>query len=145
MATVKDLLEIKGPKIVSVGPDASVHNAAIVMNEHHIGALIVMEDDHVVGMFTERDVLHRVVARDLDPSQTPVRHVMTTEVYCCTLQTPLDEARAAIKNRRIRHLPVLDGGGTVVGLISIGDLNAYLAASQEQTIHLLHEYLYGRV
>jgi CBS domain-containing protein len=145
MATVKDLLEIKGPKIVAVGPDATVHNAAIVMNEHHIGALIVMEDDHVVGMFTERDVLHRIVAQDRDPSRTQVREVMTTEVYCCTPQTGVDEARAAIKNRRIRHLPVVDGGGRVLGLISIGDLNAYLAASQEQTIHLLHEYLYGRV
>jgi len=145
MATVKDLLALKGRKLVSVGPDASVLNAALVMNEHRIGAVVVMDGDRVCGMFTERDVLQRVVGQRRDPAQTRVREVMTSEVVCCTPETTLDEARSAIKNRRIRHLPVVDGNQCVVGLISIGDLNAYQAADQEQTIHLLHEYIYGHV
>lgn len=145
MATVRDVLQQKGSKIVSVGPEATVLSAAIVMNEHRIGAVVVMENDCIVGMFTERDVLQRVVGQQRDPARTLVREVMTAEVVCCTEETPLDEARGAIKNRRIRHLPVVDEGRHVLGLISIGDLNAYQSATQEQTIHLLHEYLYGRV
>jgi len=71
--------------------------------------------------------------------------VMTAEVACCTMDTPLDEARGVMKNRRIRHLPVLDGDQQLLGLVSIGDLNAHLAQDQEHTIHVLHEYIYGRV
>jgi CBS domain-containing protein len=142
---VKDILAIKGSRVVAIGPNATVLNAALVMNEHRIGALVVKHGDDVVGMFTERDVLQRVLAQQLDPAQTPVDQVMTPDVVCCTLETPLDEVRGAFKNRRIRHLPVVDGDRHLVGLVSIGDLNAYESAAQEQTIHLLHEYLYGRV
>jgi CBS-domain-containing membrane protein len=70
---------------------------------------------------------------------------MTEEVICCTPQTTLEEAGGAMKNRRIRHLPVVDDEGHLLGLISIGDLNAFHQADQEQTIFLLNEYLYGRV
>jgi CBS domain-containing protein len=145
MATVRDLLALKGPKLVTVGPDATVLSAAIVMNEHRIGAVVVRDGERVVGMFTERDVLQRIVGQRLDPAVTLVRDVMTTEVACCTLDTSAEEARYAFKTRHIRHLPVVDGERRLLGLISIGDLNAYQAAEQEQTIHLLNEYLHGRV
>ncbi len=145
MASVKELLSVKGPRLVSIGPDATVHNAAVVMGEHRIGGLIIMDGERVVGMFTERDVLHRVVAEQRDPATTKVGDVMSTEIVCCTPETDIEEVRSAFKNRRIRHLPVVDGQQKVVGLVSIGDLNAYLSAAQEQTIHLLNEYLYGRV
>ena len=79
-----------------------------------------------------------------DPTVTRVADVMTVEVACCTPETTIDEARGAMKNRRIRHLPVVEGG-RLCGLVSIGDLNAHEAFSQEQTIYLLQEYLYGRV
>jgi CBS domain-containing protein len=144
MATIRELLATKGDKLVSVGPDATVVNAAIVMNEHRIGAVAVIQEERIIGMFTERDVLKRVVAAQRDPATTRVTEVMSDEVVCCTPETPIGEARAAMKNRRIRHLPVVDGGRTV-GLISIGDLNAYEVVDHERTIHLLHEYLYGRV
>jgi CBS-domain-containing membrane protein len=90
-------------------------------------------------------VLRRVVAERRDPMVTTVAQVMTTEVLCCTLETTVEEARGVMKNRRIRHLPVVDADNRLRGLISIGDLNAHQATAQEQTIHLLHEYLYGRV
>ena len=144
MATVTAILEVKGPHVLTIGREATVLQAALLMNEHKVGALVVTDGEHITGMFTERDVLRRVVGEQRDPTSTPVAEVMTTEVACCTPETTLEEARGAMKNRRIRHLPVTDGDGRLRGLISIGDLNAYQMTSQEQTIHMMHEYLYGR-
>ena len=92
-----------------------------------------------------RDVLRRVVGELRDPAQTRVAEVMTTEVVCCRSETALEEARGSMMNRRIRHLPVVDDQENMVGLISIGDLNAHERTSHEQTIYLLEEYVYGRV
>jgi CBS domain-containing protein len=143
MATVMAILTNKGTHVLTIGKDATVIQAALLMNEHKVGALVVTEGDGVAGMFTERDVLRRVVGEQRDPAKTRVAEVMTTEVICCEPHTPIEEARGAMKNRRIRHLPVVDGG-RLCGLVSIGDLNAHQMTSQEHTIHLMHEYLYGR-
>ena len=136
-------LSAKGSQVLTVGPDASVLQAVILMNDHKVGALVVTTGKDVAGMFTERDLLRRVVGESRDPATTRVAEVMTTEVVCCTPATSLEEARGAMKNRRIRHLPVVVDG-QLCGLISIGDLNAHQITSQEHTIHLMHEYLYGR-
>ena len=114
------------------------------MREHKVGCLVVFDQDRVAGIFTERDVLQRVVGEQRDPAQTTVGEVMTDEVFCCTPETHVAEARSAMKNRRLRHLPVMDAG-RLIGLVSIGDLNAHLVADQEQTIFALHEYMNGRV
>ncbi len=143
MATVKDLLEHKGHQVSSIQPQATVFEAATQMNDKKIGALVVIEDDRLVGMFTERDILQRVVAQKRDASQTAVGEVMTCEVACCRPHTTLDEARGVMKNRRIRHLPVVDEDGRLRGLVSIGDLNAHEAHDKEQTIHFLQEYICG--
>jgi CBS domain-containing protein len=145
MALVRDILDKKGRQVWTIGPDATVLQAALVMNEHTIGALVVTDGGRIVGMFSERDILRRVIGEHRDPDQTRVAEVMTTEVVCCTSQTSLEEAGGAIKNRRVRHLPVVDDENRLLGLISIGDLNAYRQADQEQTIFLMSEYLYGRV
>jgi CBS domain-containing protein len=146
MATVKDLLARKGnANIWSVGKEATVLQAAQLMNEHKIGALVVLENDALIGIFTERDVLKRVVVEQRPPATTHVKEVMTTGLACCKLDTPLEEARSAMKNRRIRHLPVIDEEGRMRGLISIGDVNAFDAAEQEHTIFLMNEYLSGAV
>jgi CBS domain-containing protein len=131
--------------VFTIGAGATALEAAQLMNEHKIGSLVVLDDGRVVGMFTERDVLQRIVGEQRDPATTPVGEVMTTEVACCTAETTLDEARGAMKNRRIRHLPLVDDDHRLQGLISIGDLNAHAASDHEQTIYLLQEYLYGRV
>jgi IMP dehydrogenase len=144
MPTVSDLLALKGARVQTVGKDATVLQAAVLMNDHQIGALVVTEQERVAGMFTERDVLRRVVAEQRDPAQARVEQVMTRVVVCCRPQTSVDEARVVMKERRIRHLPVVDDAGRLLGLISLGDINAFDAASQERTIVLLHEYLYGR-
>ncbi len=144
MGTVRDIVTQKDAQIWSIGKEATVLEAALLMNEHRVGALVVLEGGRVIGMFSERDVLQRIVAAQRDPGRTLVSEVMTQEVVCGTLETSIDEARGAMKNRRIRHLPLVDGDRRLLGLISIGDLNAYEFTSKEQTIHLLHEYLYGR-
>jgi CBS domain-containing protein len=143
--TVSIILAEKGSHVWTIGPGATVLDAAVVMNEHKIGALVVIDGDELVGVFTERDVLRRIVAAGRKPAETLVADVMTEEVVCCTPETTIAEARSCMKNRRIRHLPVVDGGRHLLGLISIGDLNAHQAHAQEQTIYLLNEYIYGRV
>jgi CBS domain-containing protein len=145
MGTVRDILNKKGFEVCSISKEATVLEAATVMNEHKIGSVVVMEGAQVVGIFTERDVLQRVVGEQRDPGTSSVGEVMTCEVACCGLDTSLDEARYAMKTRRIRHLPVVDHDQKLLGLISIGDLNAYHTHNQEQTIFLLEEYVQGRV
>ena len=115
-----------------------------MMNENKCGSLLVTEDTQLLGIITERDVLSRVVAAERDPAATPVLAVMTQEIAVCTAETSIEEARTVMRNRRIRHLPVVDGHDQLVGVVSIGDLNAYRLEGQEKTIHLLHEYLYGQ-
>jgi CBS domain-containing protein len=145
MAQVREILERKGSHVLTIGPAATVLQAALLMNEHRVGALVVVEGGRVAGMFTERDVLKRVVGERRDPEATQVADVMTSSVFCCSPDTTVDEARGVMRDRRIRHLPVADADGRLLGLISIGDLNAQLQAAQEQTVFLLHEYIQGRV
>jgi CBS domain-containing protein len=145
MATVRDILDRKGSHVMTIGPDATVLEAAMLMNEHKIGSLVVTRGGQVIGLFTERDILRRVVGEQRDPARTSVGDTMTTELICCTPETTIEEARSTMKNRRIRHLPLVDEDRRLHGLISIGDLNAYEATSQEETIYLLREYIYGRV
>ncbi len=143
MATVSDILAIKGAEVRAVGPEETVYEAAVKMNENKIGSLAVMQEGRLCGIITERDILQRVVADRRDPATTTVGEVMTTDLVCCRSHTPLEEARGVMKNRRIRHLPVVDDQGQLRGMVSIGDLNAHQATTQERTIHLLHEYIYG--
>jgi CBS domain-containing protein len=143
MASVRDILARKGNHIETITPAATVFEAAVRMNAKKIGALLVLDQDRLVGIITERDILQRVVAHRRDAAETLVEEVMTIEVACCQVHTSLEEARGVMKNRRIRHLPVVDSEERLVALISIGDLNAYQTTDQEQTIHLLHEYIYG--
>jgi CBS domain-containing protein len=145
MATVKDILTVKGRQVLSIGPSATVLDTALLMNDHKVGSLVVMSGGEVIGIITERDILQRVVVYRRDPAETPVSEVMTNEVICCQLDTPLEEARGVLKNRRIRHLPVIDDSKRICGMISIGDLNAHETHDHELTIHVLQEYIYGRV
>ncbi len=126
----------------TIAPDATVLDAAKRMNDRHIGSLVVVGDDGcAVGIFTERDLLKRVVAERLDPAETRVRDVMTAELIVCTTDTPLDEIRHTFRERRVRHLPVVDGEGHVVGMISIGDLNVSDVKHMTETIAYLEQYM----
>jgi CBS domain-containing protein len=142
MPSVQAILDAKGSQVFSVAEDHTVLDAAHTMNQHRVGALVVTRTDKVVGIFTERDVLNRVVAAGRDPAQTRVRDVMSTPVACCTPETTHDECRTVMRNERIRHLPVVQAE-RLVGIVSIGDVNAAVEASQGQTIRYLYEYMYG--
>ena len=144
MTTVQDILDIKGTGVLSIGPQASARDAALLMTRHKIGSLIVMDGTSVLGIVTERDLLRQVLAEGRDAVQTVVGELMTTDMLCCQPHTSIEEARLVMRDRRIRHLPIVDDDGQILGLISIGDLNAHSAQSQEQTIHLLTAYINGR-
>jgi len=144
MPSVLDVLTVKGTFVHTTTPDTTVLAATQLMNQHKLGALIVMNGDDVAGIFTERDVLRRVVAEQRDPSTCKVSDVMTRNVICCSPDTDLDEVSSIMKERRVRHVPVCDDQGRVRGMISIGDVNAYHATHQEAHIHFLNEYIYGR-
>jgi len=145
MPIVRDVLAAKREQLHTIGAHATVLEATREMNRHKIGALVVTEDgDQVVGIFTERDVLMRVVAEEVGPSEIKVGDVMTKDVICCSPSDDLDEVSAIMKSRRIRHVPVCGRDGRVLGMISIGDVNAQYASNAEQTIHFLNDYIYGR-
>lgn len=145
MATVSDLLRAKaGRAILTIEQAETVLSATQRMNEHSVGALLVTDNGRLCGIFTERDVLRRVVAAQRNPAETHVCDVMTTNMACASPDTSVDDARAIFKTHRIRHLPVVGNDGELVGLISIGDLNAHLANDREVTLHFLNEYLHGR-
>lgn len=141
MTRVKDILNKKGRDVTSVAPDVTVLEAARMMNAGRIGALVVTEGAQVIGMFTERDVMNRVVATEQSPSKTLVRDVMTAPVTACSLETTLTECDAIITEKRIRHLPVVVDG-QLAGIISVGDIVAQDVAIKAQTIDHLHDYLH---
>ncbi|MDX1681490.1 MAG: CBS domain-containing protein [Phycisphaeraceae bacterium] len=143
MTHLRDVIEHKGDDVLTAGPEEPVIHAAVRMNEHRVGCLLVVNEGQPVGMISERDVLRRVVAERRDPAETKVDEVMTRELVCARSQTSLEEARSVMKHRRIRHLPVVDEDGKLKGLVSIGDLNAWQLNGQEETIHLLNEYIHG--
>lgn len=142
MPTVQSILDKKGGDVATAGCDTSVLEAAKLMNERHIGALVVTDGDRAVGIFTERDILRRVVAVGRDPAKTPVREVMTSPMACCRRNTKLVECRTVMTMKRIRHLPVVEDGN-LYGMISSGDILATEVADQQATIEYLHEYLHG--
>lgn len=145
MSKVRDILKNKGSQILSIHPLATVLDAAILMNDHKVGSIVVSEQSQVTGIFTERDVMRRVVVARRDPAHTAVMDVMTRDVVCCDMDCPIEEARSIMKTRRIRHLPVVDDDQNLLGIISIGDLNAHELNGQEIHINMLQEYLYRRV
>lgn len=142
MHTVQHILDKKGSSVATIDADASVLDAARLMNERHIGALVVTGHDKVIGIFTERDILNRVVAAESSPTKTLVKDVMSTPVACCRRNTTEAECRAVMRKKRIRHLTVVEEG-RLVGIISIGDIIEDESAEKDNTIQYLHEYLYG--
>lgn len=141
MATLRDILARKGHDVISVRPTDSVLHAANLMNERGIGGLLVLEGEDPVGIFTERDVLRRVVAGGRDPAATRVGEVMSAPVTSCEPDLTLEDGAALMTQRRIRHLPVREGG-RLSGVVTIGDLLAYQVSEQRATIAQMTSYLY---
>ena len=142
MPSVQDILSHKGREVASVERERSVIDAAREMNRLRIGSLVVVDGPKVVGMFTERDILVRVVAEARDPNQMTVGQVMTTPVVCVGLETDLSECKSIVTSRRIRHIPVVEEG-MLVGIVTSGDIMARESREHEVTIESLVEYIGG--
>jgi CBS domain-containing protein len=141
MSSVANLLKSKGRQVVTIEPDATVLQAARLMNTHHIGSLVVVENGQPIGIFTERDVLTRIVAAERSPGGTKVRDVMTARVLTCTPDTSLDALRHTIRVERVRHIPVVEDS-KLCGMVSIGDLNTAEVKVLAETISYLEQYTY---
>lgn len=133
-----------GGDVVSTTPDTIVREATMLMNDRCIGSLLVIQGRHLVGIFTERDVLRRVVAESRSPDTTRVGDVMTVSVVCCAPESSVDDVADLMRQHRVRHVPVVDAHDEVVGIVSIGDVNARRFASCELALQQMEEYVYRR-
>lgn len=140
MRTVRQLLEAKSSEVIAIGPDAPVIDAIRRMAERQIGALLVMEGPRLVGILSERDYARKVVLQGRSSKDTPVRDIMTAEVVTVAPGDSIEHCMQLVTDHRIRHLPVLDGG-TVVGVLSIGDLVKTVIELQRQDIDQLQRYI----
>ncbi len=142
LTPLSTLLGDKGSNIYSVGPDMTVADCVRKMNTERIGALLVVDDDKPVGIFTERDVMTRVLDAERDPKATRVSEVMSPDLACVSPDATVGDAMRVISEKRFRHLPVVEKG-KVVGVVSIGDLTRWLVRNQEEEIQHLVNYIAG--
>ena len=143
MSSVADILSGKGAHVIQIDGDATVFDAVKAMVEANVGALLVTDDDEVVGIFTERDYLRRIAVEGRRSRATLVHEVMSAPVICVTPETGIDESMALMTDRRIRHAPVIDGG-KLVGMVSIGDLVKFQTQQQSFEIKYLKDYITAR-
>jgi CBS domain-containing protein len=143
MKTVGDILKTKAShQVHTIAPDASVLDAIKSMAEYGIGALIVMENDEIVGIVTERDYSRKVILMNRSSSTTPVRDIMTSNVIYVRPADSNEECMALMTEKRLRHLPVMEDG-RLVGMVSIGDLVKDIIQEQEFIITQLERYISG--
>ena len=134
--------EKKYKEIISIAPHRPVFDALVVLAEYKIGALAVMQNDKLVGIFSERDYARSVVLQGRSSKATAVAEVMTGNVICGKPNDLADSAMRLMSEKRIRHLPVIDGE-TLIGMLSMGDLVKEIIAEQERMIKLLENYIKG--
>jgi CBS domain-containing protein len=137
---VRDILESKGSEVYAVAPNTTVEDAVMRMNRYEIGAVVVVDRGAVVGIFTERDVLTRVVAGERNPATTFVSNVMTSNPVTITPNTTIEEVMSDHLGEHYRHLPVMEGG-RIVGLISGRDILRWMAAESAERAEKLEEYI----
>lgn len=140
---LRTLLENKPGAVHSASPDMTVGAVVEILNANNIGAVLVMDGAQLVGVFTERDVLRRVVGKHLDPDRTRVGEVMTRDLVVMRPSSTLQDAMTVVAERRFRHLPIVESG-KVLGVISAGDLNHWLIRNREVDIEQLVDYISGK-
>lgn len=136
------LLEKKGHTVHTVGPQTTALAAVRAMNAHRIGAVLVVEHDVPVGIFTERDVLRRIVETQTDPSSVTVSELMSSPLVTVEPKMKVMDAMRLMTDRRVRHLPVMDQG-SLVGLVSIGDLTKWVTRDLRDEVEQLESYITG--
>ena len=140
MASVKQVLQGKGHDVWSVGPEASVYEAIEMMADKEVGGLVVMEGDSLVGVFTERDYARKVALKGRTSRDTKIKEIMTSHVVYARPTQTVEECMALMTDKRIRHLPVMDGD-ELLGVISIGDLVKAIIEEQQHVIEQLEQYI----
>jgi CBS domain-containing protein len=140
MKLVNHLLDGKGHDVVSIGPGASVFDAIKLMADKAVGSLVVMDGQAMLGIVTERDYARKVILKGRSSESTTVSEIMTEEVMTTSGSETVNACMELMNERRIRHLPVVDGD-TVVGMISIGDLVHAIISDQQQEIEQLENYI----
>lgn len=142
MKPVSELLKDRGPTVWRVAPDATVFDALHLLAQHDVGALLVMQEDRLLGIFSERDYTRKIALQGRDSRHTTVRDVMTPNVLVVKPSTDMRECMSLMSQRKIRHLPVMEGD-RVIGMLSIRDLMDDIIADDEMTIAQLQSYIYG--
>ncbi len=142
MGTVRHILQGKGDTVFSITPFHSVFMALEMMVEKNVSSLVVLEDDKLIGIFTERDYARKVILKGKASRETPVGDIMSGNVLTVTLDSSIDECMALMTSKFIRHLPVIDNK-KLVGLVSIGDLVKFIIEEQKFIIENMEHYIGG--
>ncbi len=143
MNQLSEILAEKGTDVLEIEADASVFEAVRKMVDANVGSLLVTEGGEIAGIFTERDYLRRVTLEGRTDKEIAVREIMSSPLVVATPETPIDECMAMMTDRRIRHIPVVEGG-EVVGIVSIGDLVKFKSKQQSFEIQYLTDYITSR-
>lgn len=143
MKTIRQILDSKNGPLVTVSPDDAVFKALQVMAEHNVGAVLVVDGDQLLGIFSERDYARKMILFGKSSKETPIREIMTDKVLCVTPERTVDECMALMTDRHFRHLPVLDGERRILGVVSIGDVVKETISAQQFLIDELGKYISG--
>ncbi|MRG43970.1 CBS domain-containing protein [Chitinophaga sp. SYP-B3965] len=143
MGRVRNILVGKGHAVYSVHPDSTVYEALKVLVDKNVGALVVIDKDKFLGIFSERDYARRVILKGRASKETTIREIMTEHPITVTEDETIEVCMGKMTDKRIRHLPVVDDDGRLIGLISIGDVVKYIMDEQKNIIENLECYIHG--
>jgi len=139
---IREILSHKGPATWTISPEAPVLDAIQLMADKNVGALLVTQNDKLVGILSERDYTRKVVLKGRSSKDTPVRDILSGRIIHVTPDHTVDECLRLMTEHRVRHLPVLEGD-KIAGVVSIGDLVNWIISAQSSTIHQLETYITG--
>ena len=140
MGKVRNILQSKNESIFTVGPDITVYRAIELMCQKNIGAIIIEDDGRLAGIFTERDYARKVVLKGRSSKDTLVSELMTRDPFTVNSDTSVDDCMALMNDKHIRHLPVVDKG-TIMGVVSVGDIIRFMIDEQRTIIEHLENYI----
>jgi CBS domain-containing protein len=140
MKKIRNILENKGHQVYSVSPETSVYDALHIMMEKNISSLLIMENEVLKGIFTERDYARKLVLMGRSSKDTPIGEIMTADLFTITPSETIDHCMEMMSTYKIRHLPVIDNN-RVTGMVSIGDIVKFIIEDQKRTIQQLESYI----
>jgi len=143
MGRIKEILAVKARQVQTIAPGATVFEAIQNMVEHNVGSILVADGETILGIFTERDYLRRIVLQDRTSKTTRVADAMTGKLVCVDPERSVEDCMAMMTQQRVRHLPVMEGD-KLVGIVSIGDLVKFLSREREIEIRYLTDYISGK-